>query len=95
VFDYTKRTRKSYYHGPKGTARMVTPMAPLAVPRPGHLQKDEVAEERSQLCSTTGLDIEGQIADGGGLAALRDSPTYPPEELEVSNLGAVRSGKSR
>jgi hypothetical protein len=42
--------------------------------------RPDLGEERSQLCSTTGLDIEGQIADGGGLAALRDSNAYPPTE---------------
>lgn len=29
--------------------------------------------ERTQYCSNTGLDIEAQIADGGGVAAMRAS----------------------
>lgn len=74
---------------------MAPPIGSLAVPRAGHLRREEVTEERSQLCSTTGLDIEGQIADGGGLAALRDGPTYPPGEGEDANLGAGKSGRSR
>lgn len=33
--------------------------------------------EKTQYCSTTGLDIEAQIADGGGLAAMRAGGTDP------------------
>ena len=74
---------------------MAPPIASLAAPRASHLRRKEAPEERSQLCSTTGLDIEGQIADGGGLAALRDSPTYPPGEPEDADLGAGKSVRSR
>jgi hypothetical protein len=46
--------------------------------------------EKTQFCSATGLDIEAQIADGGGVAAMRASEgntaspgTGAPRELAV------------
>jgi hypothetical protein len=74
---------------------MAPPIGSLAVPRASHLRREEAPEERSQLCSTTGLDIEGQIADGGGLAALRDGPTYPPGGPEDAHPEEGKSVRSR
>lgn len=40
--------------------------------------------EKTQYCSTTGLDIEAQIADGGGVAAMRGlKPTTSPASVVV------------
>jgi hypothetical protein len=48
------------------------------IPRMTTAASDAFKEERSQICSTTGLDIEGQIANGGGIGAMRENPGYPP-----------------
>jgi hypothetical protein len=51
--------------------------------------------EKTQYCSTSGLDIEAQIADGGGVAAMRGLKSSPPPASVVVMPVPVRSTASR
>lgn len=73
VFDYTRVQRRSYYHPPNAqtastatavsTATHLSPGPKLSLSRPG-----TPSERAAELQSQGGLDVEAQIADGGGLA---------------------------
>jgi hypothetical protein len=89
VFDYTKKGRKSYYH-PTATNTSMSTGATLA-PASSPLDRAASPGEKTQYCSTTGLDIEAQIADGGGLAAMRASgaDTVPTTAAQTPMLSPM------
>ncbi|WVF72164.1 hypothetical protein IAT40_006976 [Kwoniella sp. CBS 6097] len=75
IFDYTKTQRRSYYtpatsasaagqttsNGTASTA-VSSHLSPKAISRPG------TPSDRTGVISKTGLDVEAQILDGGGMA---------------------------
>jgi serine/threonine kinase 32 len=62
VFDYSRAQRRSYYH-PAGPS--TAPLqSPVKVSRPG------TPSDRTGVISKTGLDVEAQILDGGGMANM-------------------------
>lgn len=101
VFDYTKKGRKSYYH-PTATASSMATGTTLAPSTSSIPVRSASPGEKTQLCSNTGLDIEAQIADGGGVAAMRagetdfSTPTTAaPTPLLVSQKQAPSKTTSR
>lgn len=94
VFDYTRVQRRSYYHPPTTTSTQTTsaataasstllpPSTKLSLSRPD-------TPSALELQSQGGLDVEAQIADGGGLAnvggrGLQLNPGKPSESVEMA-----------
>ncbi|WWD01371.1 hypothetical protein V866_008314 [Kwoniella sp. B9012] len=78
VFDYTKTQRRSYYH-PAGTSASAanqtvsngttaTAVSSHLSAKMAELSRPGTPSDRTGLVSKTGLDVEGQILDGGGMA---------------------------
>ncbi|WRT67153.1 uncharacterized protein IL334_004119 [Kwoniella shivajii] len=77
IFDYTKTQRRSYYHpAAPGAANQTTSSGTTATAVSSHLSpkiidsRPGTPSDRTGLISKTGLDVEGQILDGGGMANL-------------------------
>lgn len=96
TFNYTQRTRKTYYHNASTMDAPVEEAKDCDTPSTSVLTRPSASfrgatrggDEVTQICSSSGLDIEGQIANGGGIGAMRRGGdvhgSYPPT-LTVSD----------
>ncbi|ORX39886.1 putative camp-dependent protein kinase [Kockovaella imperatae] len=66
VFDFSKGQRKSYYVQPPAGP------PPSVFPSPS---RPATPSDRIGIVSRSGLDVEGQIADGGGISKMRENGT--------------------
>lgn len=72
VFDFTKKSRKSYYRPVNATAHTVNSL-PSTLSPPAPSREFTSTNDKVQTNSSTGLDIEAQIANGGGIALMRQN----------------------
>ncbi|WVR05224.1 hypothetical protein IAU60_002236 [Kwoniella sp. DSM 27419] len=87
VFDYAKTQRRSYYHPASGvpqgqpsssgtTATTVSNLSTKMVTR------SDSADDRTGVVSKTGLDVEAQILDGGGMANMNGRGGFKSPHLD-------------
>ncbi|WWC61115.1 uncharacterized protein I303_103693 [Kwoniella dejecticola CBS 10117] len=80
IFDYTKTQRRSYYHPAASGATVpsqttssgttATAVSSHLSAKPAVVSRPGTPSDRTGLISKTGLDVEAQILDGGGMANL-------------------------
>ncbi|EIW69468.1 AGC/YANK protein kinase [Tremella mesenterica] len=97
LFDYTKATRRSYYHSASvsgqttsgatsTTAASLDKKPPRTVPKNATQyspSRPATPSDRTGVISKTGLDVEAQILDGGGMANLGGRGGWRSSELDI------------
>ncbi len=94
VFDYNRKPRKSYYTTNTANAQTISALSNSTATSSRLLPPTLVASrpstpsEKTQIHSTTGLDIEAQIADGGayGLDHRLNGEIRSSGEAEMASL---------
>ncbi|KAK8869799.1 hypothetical protein IAR55_000367 [Kwoniella newhampshirensis] len=86
VFDYTKAQRRSYYHPATATNAQTTSTGTRATAASTHLSpipmsRPHTPSDRTGLVSRSGMDVEGQILDGGGMANLGGRGGWKASEI--------------